>query len=275
MEYRISVIIPSFNRAHCLTKALDSVANQTLEPCEIIVIDDGSSDQTRQLIASDFPRVVYRFQANGGVSSARNLGTKISTGNWLAFLDSDDEWLPDKLLQQVQAMRDNPDYQLCHTNEIWIRNGRRVNPMNKHEKKGGEIFENCLPLCCISPSSVLLSKALLNEVGGFDEELPACEDYDLWLRICSLLPVLYLEQPLLRKYGGHRDQLSRRFWGLDRFRVQALEKIVVSGKLNQEQAGLVTSMLVKKCQILANGALKRGNLERESLYREKLRSYEN
>ncbi len=274
MEYNISVIIPSFNRAHCLSKALDSIVDQSLTPAEIIVIDDGSTDDTREFIRNNYPSVVYLFQNNCGVSSARNLGVNISKGNWIAFLDSDDEWLPDKLAHQVQALRDNPDYHLCHTNEIWIRNGRRVNPLNKHEKVGGEIFERCLPLCAISPSSVLLRKALLDEIGGFDEALPACEDYDLWLRICASYPVIYLEQPLLKKYGGHRDQLSHRFWGLDRFRVVSLEKIIASGKLDQKQSNAATTMLLNKCRILANGALKRGKLDRESFYREKINSYE-
>lgn len=275
MEYSISVIIPSFNRANYLGRALDSVVNQSFLPVEIIVIDDGSSDDTRSLVEDNYSQVVYRYQDNCGVSSARNLGINICKGNWIAFLDSDDEWLPEKLDQQVKALSQEPEFLICHTNEIWVRNGRRVNQMNKHEKGGGEIFNRCLPLCAISPSSAMLSKRLLQEVGGFDESLPACEDYDLWLRICARYPVLYLEQTLLTKYGGHVDQLSRRIWGLDRFRVQSLEKLITSGILNKEQSIDATNMLIRKCHILANGAFKRGKFERESYYREKIRDFEN
>ncbi|MBT8148199.1 MAG: glycosyltransferase, partial [Gammaproteobacteria bacterium] len=211
--------------------------------------------------------------ANQGVSKARNYGVARSSGDWLAFLDSDDEWLPDKLQRQMTALQQQPDYQLCHTEEIWIRNGRRVNPMTKHAKAGGHIFENCLPLCAISPSSVIIKRDLFEQVGGFDEQLPACEDYDLWLRICARNPVIFLEQPLIRKYGGHADQLSRKYWGMDRFRISALEKILQSGLLDDQQLAAATDILIQKCEILANGAAKRGNRERAAYYTTKLASY--
>lgn len=274
MKYKISVVVPSYNRAHCLPRSLDSVIRQTLHPLEIIVIDDGSEDETRHLVSRNYPSVIYRYQDNTGVSGARNTGVRLSRGNWIAFLDSDDEWLPEKLARQVKAITENPEFQLCHTNEIWIRHGTRVNPMNKHEKCGGQIFEKCLPACAISPSSVILSKALFDEVGGFDETLPACEDYDLWLKICSCHPVLYLEDLLLKKYGGHQDQLSRKYWGMDRFRVQALENILASGNLGETQSKAVREMLLGKCQILASGALKRGKTDRAKIYQDKIEFYQ-
>mgnify|MGYP001818149360 CR=1 FL=1 len=273
MSYGISVIIPAYDRAHVLCRCLDSVLEQTLEPDEIIVVDDGSTDQTAKLIADRYPQITYLHQANQGVSKARNYGVARSIGDWLAFLDSDDEWLPGKLQQQMTALQQQPDYQLCHTEEIWIRNGRRVNPMNKHAKSGGHIFENCLPLCAISPSSVIIKRDLFDQVGGFDEQLPACEDYDLWLRICARNPVIFLEQPLIRKYGGHADQLSRKYWGLDRFRISALEKILQSGLLTKQQIEAATDILLQKCEILTNGAAKRGNKERAAYYSAKLASY--
>ncbi|MES9936336.1 MAG: glycosyltransferase family A protein, partial [Sedimenticola sp.] len=228
---QISVIIPTHNRADLLERALKSVQAQTLPPLEVIVVDDGSEDHTREMVSEKFPRVRYLQQPNRGVSSARNLGISEARGDWIALLDSDDEWLPSKLASQKTRLESQPGHHICHTEEIWIRNGKRVNQMKKHTKQGGAIFQHCLPLCVISPSSVLIHKSVFREVGLFDESLPACEDYDLWLRICARYPVTYVEQPQIVKYGGHEDQLSRRHWGMDRFRLHALEKIITSGDI--------------------------------------------
>ncbi|MCP3670659.1 MAG: glycosyltransferase [Gammaproteobacteria bacterium] len=257
----ISVIIPSYNRAHLLVRAVQSVLNQTLPAQEVIVVDDGSSDHTATVMAEEFPHCHYIKQPNRGVSAARNTGIAAASGEWLAFLDSDDEWLPSKLAAQQQLLQQQPEIKLCHTEEIWIRNGKRVNQMKKHAKSGGHIFQNCLPLCVISPSSAIIHRNLFNEVGTFDEELPACEDYDLWLRICSRHPVAFVEQPQIKKYGGHEDQLSHHYWGMDRFRIQALEKIIQSGVLNHADRTLTLQTLTAKAEILAQGATKRDKQE--------------
>ncbi len=262
----VSVVIPTYNRAALLGRAVTSVQRQTLRPLEIIIVDDGSTDDTRQLVERAFPECHYLHQSNRGVSSARNLGIKASRGEWIALLDSDDEWLPEKLAKQLQLLTDLPDHPLCHTGEIWVRKGRRVNAMKKHAKSGGWIFPNCLPLCVISPSSVLIRRSLFDEIGLFDECLPACEDYDLWLRICSRHPVAYLETPQIVKYGGHTDQLSQQFWGMDRFRVRALEKIVNSGAISGKNLSAAASMLAYKAAILAKGAGKRGKSEEAESY---------
>ena len=264
MSQSIAVIIPTYNRSHTLRRALDSVNSQTVKPNEICVVDDGSTDETEQLLSRHYPQVTYVYQSNTGVSSARNAGVAFTRGHWLAFLDSDDEWMPNKLERQLQEINDNPTFPLVHCDEIWIRNGTRVNAMHKHQKAGGEIFERCLPLCVISPSAVMIKRRLFEEVGGFDESLPACEDYDLWLRFCSRYPVLYIEEALLRKYGGHDDQLSRQHWGMDRFRVKALVTLLNTGSLRPQQTQLTRAMLVNKCEILAEGAEKRGNKETAS-----------
>ncbi|MEN8128949.1 MAG: glycosyltransferase family A protein [Pseudomonadota bacterium] len=276
----ISVIIPTHNRADLLERALDSVLKQTLQPGEIIVVDDGSTDHTAALVKDGFPQVVLLQQDNLGVSRARNQGIASAHGEWLAFLDSDDEWLPNKLERQHQALMADSSHLICHwshlichCDEVWIRKGRRVNPMNKHAKHGGEIFHYCLPRCVISPSAVLIHGSVFNRVGGFDESLPACEDYDLWLRICARYPVLFIPQTLLLKYGGHSDQLSRRYWGMDRFRIQALEKLLSSDELAPSYRSAALSMLLEKLEIVLNGAKKRDNVVLIRDCSEKLKDY--
>jgi len=263
---QISLIIPSYNRSNALKRALQSVLSQSLQPAEIIVVDDGSNDNTANMLHTNFPQVTYLYQSNQGVSSARNLGIKHSTGDWIALLDSDDTWLSDKLEKQVNALQKSPNIKVCHTEEIWIRNGVRVNAMNKHKKSGGWIFKQCLPLCSMSPSSIMIHRDIFDHLGLFDESLVACEDYDLWLRISNQYPVLFIEQPLINKYGGHADQLSQQHWGMDRFRIQALDKLLKHSILSDENRELAINMLLKKSRIFQKGAEKRGKVESVAHY---------
>lgn len=253
----VSVIIPTHNREHTLRRALDSVLAQTRPPAEVIVVDDGSVDGTSRLVADGYPAVRYLHQAHAGVSAARNRGIATARGQWLALLDSDDEWLPHKLEAQLDLVDRCPGHRLVHGNEIWIRRGRRVNPMIKHAKSGGWIYEKCLPRCVISPSAVMVHRTLFDDVGVFDETLPVCEDYDLWLRICALHPVLYVDGPVIVKYGGHDDQLSARYRGMDRFRIQALVNMLESNGLTASQRQATTQTLAEKIGIYMNGARKR------------------
>lgn len=271
---QISVIIPTHNRASLLGRALDSVLAQTLQPLEIIVVDDGSTDRTRDLMSEHYPGCRYISQENAGVSAARNAGIRVAGGDWIALLDSDDTWLPGKLAAQRDCLSEHPGLRLCHSEEIWIRNGRRVNAMNKHAKTGGHIYERCLPLCVISPSAALMHTSLLDDVGLFEESLPACEDYELWLRVCAREAVAYVEQPQIEKFGGHEDQLSRRYWGMDRFRIEALEKMLEEQALSEKYRIATLQTLIEKCRIFALGAAKRGKEERASNYREKQAGHE-
>ena len=272
-KMNISVIIPTWNRADLLAKALQSVFAQSLPPAEVIVVDDGSTDDTRELVHSQFRDARYIYQQNRGVSSARNTGIQAASGDWIALLDSDDRWQPDKLEQQCDHLRARPDYKICHSDEIWIRNGKRVNPMKKHAKQGGHIFRHCLPLCAISPSTVLIHRDLFRKIGLFDERLPACEDYDLWLRICAMHPVLYIDKPLITKTGGHADQLSRRYWGMDRFRIHSLENILASNVLDAANHTAALATLLDKLAIVIKGAVKHGNHELAKACREKQQHY--
>lgn len=255
----ISVVIPSFNRLTFLIQALDSVFLQNSRVDEVIVVDDGSNDGTAERIEQLFPEVILLTQPNLGVSAARNHGIKTAKSRWIALLDSDDQWLPDKISTIRRAQLEFPQYSLIHSNEIWIRHGVRVNAMKKHQKTGGWIFRNCLPLCVISPSAAVIHRKVFDQAGYFDESLPACEDYDLWLRICHQMPVYYIDKPLIYKYGGHSDQLSRKFWGMDRFRIQALKNLLENAPLNADDYQAAEAMLIRKLNILLKGARKHAN----------------
>ena len=273
MTHSVSVIIPTYNRVRTLPRALDSVLAQTRAADEIIVVDDGSTDSTVDLLLANYPQVKLLQQPNLGVSAARNHGIREASSDWIALLDSDDRWLPTKLEAQVALVEQRPDHRLCHTEEIWIRNGKRVNQMDKHRKSGVHIYSQCLPLCVISPSSVLLHRTLFDEIGLFDETLPACEDYDLWLRICAREPVLFVDTPQIEKYGGHDDQLSSKHWGMDRFRIRALEKVLANDLLTPDQDRETVAMLLRKAAILEQGARKRGKLQRADHYRQLIQRY--
>ena len=253
----ISAIIPTYNRRNTLPRAVESVLNQIYKPIEIIVVDDGSTDGAKEMCSEMYPLVRYIYQANSGVSSARNTGIKSASGDWIALLDSDDEWLPDKLDRQVKLLQDNAEIRFCHTNEIWIRNNVRINQKKKHQKYGGNIFNKCLDICRISPSSSLFHTSVIKDVGLFDESLDVCEDYDMWLRITSKYPVLFLDQPLIKKFGGHSDQLSRVFGGIEQYRIRSLEKILTSKSLSGSQFEAAKDMLIHKLQIYAKGLKKR------------------
>ena len=270
---RVSVVIPTYQRAALLPRALESVRRQTRVADEVIVVDDGSTDGTGELLRDRFPEVRYLRQENAGVSAARNLGIRAARGRWIALLDSDDAWRPAKLERQLAALTAAPENRVCHTDELWIRDGRRVNPGRRHVKRGGRIFRHCLPLCAISPSAAMIRRDLFDEIGLFDEEMPACEDYDLWLRITAREPVLLVDEPLVEKHGGHPDQLSRTIEGLDRYRVRALARILDHGPLGPGDRAAAIAVLDEKCRIWADGAAARGRTEEAERYRRLARGY--
>ena len=258
---KTTVIIPAFNRRHLIDRSLDSVLSQTRPAYEIIVVDDGSTDDTESLIRECYPAVRYFYQDNQGASVARNTGISKAKGEWLAFLDSDDEWLPEKLEKQLSALQLQPDYLIAHTNELWMYNGMPKMQQAKHRKYGGHIFQRCLPLCVISPSAVIIHRSLFEQVGLFDPAMIVCEDYDLWLRITSRYPVLLIDEPLIVKHGGHADQLSQKYRGMDRYRIRALRNILESGVLSADDRTAAVTVLQKKIAIYLHGARKHGNYE--------------
>ncbi len=267
----ISVIIPTYNRLEYLKTSVSSVLNQSFKDFELIVVDDGSTDQTESWCISQ-PDIKYLKKENGGVSSARNYGIKQALGEWIAFLDSDDQWLPKKLEMQYNFMKENPTIKIIHTNELWYRKGVFVNQRKIHEKFGGWIFEKMLPLCLISPSAVTIHKDVFESVGVFDEELPAGEDYDLWLRITPFFEVGFINTPLIKKFGGHEDQLSS-MWGIDSYRIVSLQKIIDSGVLSKNHKESALDMLQKKLEILIKGYSKHQKIDEANRFKSTYEKY--
>jgi len=262
----VSVIIPTYNRAHSLKRAIESVALQNYHNWEIIIVDDGSDDGTFELV-NDLKGMLkplnirYISITHSGVSRARNTGIDLAEGEWIAFLDSDDYWLPGKLEKQLFYLKQNPFYEICHTDEIWIKNGRRINQSKKHKKYEGLFFKPSLHLCLISPSSVLIHRRVFRNVGKFDETFNYVEDYEMWLRITSKYPVGYINEKLVVKTGGHPDQLSRKIVGIEKYRLRALEKLIKSGTLKKEFLIEAVKVYQRKAEIYLSGCRKRGKTE--------------
>ena len=264
MNPLISVIIPSHYREVELRRAISSVTSQSYENFELLIVDDGKT--LSQSVSSEIQRLARTRllrQKHLGVAEARNYGIRASQGEILAFLDSDDFWLPEKLEKQIEFMKMHPEIAILQNREIWIRNGKRVNPAKKHVMKDGNLFSDSLRMCIISPSSVMLKREVLDECGVFDTNFTVCEDYDLWLRITAKYKVGLVDEALTVKHGGHHGQLSRALPAMDRFRLIALIKLLQSNLLEDWQMNNTYKEVQRKAEILKKGALKRG-LNREA-----------
>ncbi len=263
----VSVIIPSFNRASFLKKAIESVLSQRFQAFELIVIDDGSRDKTEEMVLRYGPRIRYIRQENKGPASARNLGIKKSSRPFIAFLDSDDRWGREKLSLQLDRMQENPSCLISHTQEVWYKNGRVFNQKKRHRKYHGYIFDRCLPLCVVSMSTVMVQRGIFDKVGFFNEDLPCCEDYDFWLRASVGHEFLLIDKPLTLKDGGRPDQLSSIYaTGIDRFRIRSILNLLNSSPLKPKQRTLAMHELRKKCRIYGTGCIKHGRIEEGRYY---------
>ena len=274
----ISVIIPTYNRTEMLKESVRSVLDQDVfrdgtESYELIVVDDGSSVDTGRVVREFEDKLTYYAREHRGVSAARNYGLARSSGEMIAFLDSDDLWKPDKIRVQAGYMKTFPEAVACYTEEIWIRHGRRVNPHDKHRKYSGWIFDKVLPLCLLSLSSALFRRRVFTELGVFDEDLPVCEDYDFGIRLAHKYPLHLIPRPLIEKRGGHPGQLSHEYWGMDRFRIAALEK-ALELDLTEKQRALVRQEIIRKAQILAAGFGKRNKQSETRRYQDIIKKYE-
>ncbi|MDO5674679.1 MAG: glycosyltransferase family A protein [bacterium] len=269
----VSVIIPTYNRAHLLPRALTSVFRQSLACDEVIVVDDGSNDATPallQAIQAEAPTPITLHilcQENRGAAAARNAGIKHARGDLIAFLDADDWWLPEKLALQVAAMERESGYRISHTREIWYRRGERVMQKKRQDPPGGFIFYRSLDTCLVAMSTVMARKELFSRYGHFDESLPCCEDYEFWLRIGRVEPFLLLEQALTCRDGGRPDQLSSiHRMGMDQYRIRALHQLIESGRFSPEQDKAARRELARKCAIYGQGCRKHGRPDEAGRY---------
>ncbi|THB70002.1 MAG: glycosyltransferase family 2 protein [Desulfovibrio sp.] len=265
----VSVIIPVCNRPELVERAVRSVFAQSCDNWELIVINDGSTDHTSEVLDSLAKEAQGRMrvvnQENRGVSAARNTGMALAQADLIALLDSDDEWMSRKLELHVPFLREN-GFEICQTQEIWMRGGKRVNPMRKHAKPSGRFFIQALEMCLVSPSCVMFSQKFLGDVGNFDESLPACEDYDLWLRALTGFDIGLLEHALTIRHGGRPDQLSARYTGLDLYRIRAMAKLLDPERplpvpLTPEHKEMVLRVMLAKAEVYVAGCLKRGRVE--------------
>ena len=275
----VSVIIPTYNRSRFLQRAIESVDKQSLPCDEIIIIDDGSTDETSELLAAIKEKartpIVTFATKNRGVAAARNLGVENARCSIISFLDSDDHWNKRKLEKQYSTFIRQNRYQICHTREKWLRRGVHLNQKRKHIPRHGNIFSHCLELCGVGMSTVMIEKALFTQIGGFDESMRCCEDYDLWLRVSSQHEFLLIDEPLIVKEGGRDDQLSSIYrLGMDERRIYSIKKLLDSGDLSIKQYTLAMLEFEKKIRIFANGSLKHGKTEIGNSYLELLRLYQ-
>ncbi len=254
-----SVIIPSYNRKDMLKAALDSVLAQSMKDFEIIVIDDGSNDGTEAMVAQYGKAVIYLWQKNSGVSMARNQGIKIAKSPHIALLDSDDTWNPDKLMKDAEFIKNNPHIKIHQSDNFWVRKGKYVNPGKRYLKKEGWIFNESLKLCTISPSSAVIHRELFDKYGFFDENLQACEDYDLWLRITPFEYIGLIPEKLITRNAGHNDQLSFRYRIMDKFRLYSIIELLKKEILNDNYRKSALHEALRKGEIIKAGAVKRNN----------------
>ena len=269
LEPFVDVVIPSYNRELFLQRAILSVRNQSYKNWNLFIVDDGSTDGTSKQFYGEKTQIL-KLKENKGVSHARNQGIQLGQAEWIAFLDSDDEWLAQKLEKQIEYAIENPQYPLIHCNETWFKEGKIFNQKKKHKKQGGRIFLSSVKLCCISPSAVLMKRHLFKETGLFREDFPVCEDYEFWLRLTSRYDVGFLDEPLLIKYGGHKDQLSKKYFAMDYWRVKALQAYLMDKSLSQKERQEVKQTLLNKSEVLLKGYKKHKNFknykEIEALY---------
>ncbi len=259
----ISAILPFYNRAATIRRALKSILDQTNSVNKIVLIDDGSTDDWKDQVEDliENPLIDLIQTPNRGVSHARNIGIEHAQSEWVALLDSDDMWKPNKIQMIKDFSHSEKEQNLIHSNEDWILNGKPLTQLKKHKKYGGYIFDKCLPLCSISPSASLFRRALWSDIGKFDEKMPVCEDYDFWLRVCTKHPAHFITESLVTKFGGHQDQLSRKYRAMDYWRLYALTKWILKNPNKTIHHSLVIEEILKKSNILIQGSKKHGNDE--------------
>lgn len=214
---RVSVIIPCYNAERYIAAALRSVLSQEWPELEVIVVDDGSTDQSATIIDEYFPVVTLLRQQNAGVAAARNRGIAHASGEWIAFIDADDYWLPGKLIDQWRHLRKLPDCRMSYTAwHVWpsdadVPDAALLSDLATRESHGasGWIYPHLLIDCVVWTSTVLMHRSLFDEVGPFDSDLRIGEDWDLWLRVSRKTQIMRLPRPLAL-YRSHPISITRR-----------------------------------------------------------------
>ncbi len=220
----VSVIIPTFNSAQFLTAAVDSVLAQTFKDFEIIVVDDGSVDNTEEVLKKYGDSIRYIKQKNQGVSIARNNGINLSNAKYVSFLDADDTWLPLKLERQMKALASQPEYRLCFTNFIPV--DADMKPFDKFRLyPQGTALEDLLLRGNLIGSicTVVCERTLFDEIGGFDPEFSQCADWDMWVRLATKTEFLFVDEKLVT-YRHHNTNMSRNARLLEDDSTRVLEK---------------------------------------------------
>ena len=266
MTPEVSVIIPTYNRRAMVSEAIDSVLAQSFRAFELIIIDDGSADGTAEYLKRLNETIRIETIEHSGPAAARNRGVELARTPMITFLDSDDLWAPTKLEHHIAFMRANPTCGISQTGEIWMRDGRRVNPGTRHHKRAGDIFIDSLRTCLVSMSATVMRTDLFRALGGFDEIMAAAEDYDLWLRILIDHEAGLLDEPLVTRRGGRPDQTSAATPALDRFRILALAKLLANDGLSHARRIAVADVLAEKCRIYVGGLRRRNRVEAARLY---------
>jgi len=210
---KVSVVIPTYNAARYIAEAIESVLAQSYHDYEIIVVDDGSTDNTKEVLRPYMDRIRYFYKENGGVSSARNRGIQEARGEYIAFLDADDLWLPEKLKLQIEIMEQHPDFAMIHTDiKVIDVNGTllKESANKRRQSHNGMVFEEFFKTyrSLVMMSSALIRKSSIESMGLFDESLSVSEDYDFFLRFFWNYPVYLLDEPLV-KYRITPGSISR------------------------------------------------------------------
>jgi len=220
----VSVVIPAFNAKRFVGAAIDSVLAQSVSGAEVIVVDDGSSDGTDALVRAYGPRVRYLRQENAGVAIARNNGLSESRAEYVAFLDADDAWLPEKLEKQTSALRAHPGKRACYSAFVVADSDLRPLRVHRSPRRSG-LLEDLLLLGNVigTPTTVLCDRELLVRTGGFDPGLSQCADWDLWIRLSLLTEFVYVDEPLA-VYRQHAASMSQDLLRYERDVFRVLDK---------------------------------------------------
>ena len=196
----VSVVIPTYNRAHVLGRSIDSVLKQTYTNFELIIVDDGSVDNTMELIKKylNDGRVKYhRLENNAGVSNARNEGAALAQGEWIAFHDSDDEWHPDKLEKQLKYIENHQECEMVYSAYAYYKEGRDGYIRMPHEGVRGNITDYLLLKNCIGAPTVIIKNELFKKLGGFRSDYPSLEDWEFAIRVSMMTSIGFVDECLV------------------------------------------------------------------------------